>query len=126
MKTVKAIVIGVLLFGGHASLYAQSEDTTKSDKEKNEKLKIKDVVTSKEKTKIKDVIKTENTKKEKTKIADVVKDEKKKSDKKIPKLSLDEKRAILAKKKKAQKIKDEAKAEALYQKALQDAIESVR
>jgi len=126
MKTVKVIVIGVLLFGGHALLYAQSEDTTKADKEKSEKLQIKDVVTSKEKTKIKDVIKTEKTKKEKTKIADVVKDEKKKSDKKIPKLSLDEKRAILAKKKEAQKIKDEAKAEALYQQALKDAIESVR
>jgi len=82
---------------------------------------------AKEKVTIADVVKKEKeTKKEnKVTIAEVVKKEEK-SKEPEKKLTLKEKRALLAIKKQKQKEEEEKEAEKIYQEALKDAIESVR
>jgi len=102
--------------------------TTVETKKTNNNSKVRPQAdNAKEKVTIADVVEKEKEAKKDTKvtIAKVVeKEEKSKEPEK--KLTLKEKRALLAIKKQKQKEQDEIEAEKIYQEALKDAIESVR
>ena len=155
MKIIKQILISLLISATCTSILYSNDDTDKIDKEENDLLSVISQESNKETVKL-DIKKVEENetkvKKKKIKLADVAKETENKAkeekikedeakkvakekekkarelEKKKPKrkLTLDEKRAILAIKKKKEQDAAEEKAEALYQQALQEAIESVR
>ena len=155
MKIIKQILISLLISATFTSILYSNDDTDKIDKEENDLLSVISQESNKETVKL-DIKKVEENetkvKKKKIKLADVAKETENKAkeekikedeakkvakekekkarelEKKKPKrkLTLDEKRAILAIKKKKEQDAAEAKAEALYQQALKEAIESVR
>ena len=103
---------------------SKSIENNSSDKPKKEKIKLADVAKEKEEKAKEDKKREEEAKREAQKREKKLQELEQKRPKR--KLTLDEKRAILAIKKKKEQDAAEAKAEALYQKALQEAIESVR